>query len=244
VSTNCLQLEKAKTDSSTVIISTSVGSIFLALILASYIHVRHKVASNEKAATKVEFSFRLEPHDPSSAAPASRSHPAVESMRSVTYDRWLIARFLTSFAASNVMQSTVIIYYILLYRRNGMLVKQDGPDYSMKTNIADLAITMPSVSSGLLIFIVFGTTAPYRRVYKSWITCRSCRKGKSRSQEDPGLGSASRGGRDNHWVNDTSDEVGSDDLDPAFSSLEADADEVVSNRYIHSSIEGPSSERT
>lgn len=219
------------------------------LILLSYIHVRHKVVASEKAASKFQFSFRLEPNDSDQASTVgstSRPHPAVESMRSVTYDRWLIARFLTSFAASNVMQSTVIIYYVLLYRRTGMLIEQNGPDYSMKTNLTDLAITMPSVSSGLLIFIVFGTTAPFRRVYTRWITCQSCRKVKGKKRNDRDEGAASRGGRDNSWVDDTPGGVGADDFNPTLSSLGADADDEIvdDDDYLDTTVEQTRSERS
>lgn len=96
--------------------------------------------------------------------------PATASnMRSMSYDRWLIARFLVCFALSNALQVCLISYYILMFDRNTLLLSQQGPDYSLQYTLDDLAITMSSVSSGLIIFIVFGTTAPFRREYKKWL---------------------------------------------------------------------------
>jgi hypothetical protein len=120
----------------------------------------------------VKFSFRLDRGERESGMP-TKPAPA-NNMRSISYDRWLIARFLICFFLSNVLQVCLIIYYMLSFDRNTVLAVQAGPDYSLRHTLDDLGITMPGVSSGLLIFIVFGTTAPFRREYKKWL--QPCRR--------------------------------------------------------------------
>jgi hypothetical protein len=128
----------------------------------------------------VEFSFRLDRGERDSGMP-TKPAPA-NNMRNISYDRWLIARFLICFFLSNVLQICLIIYYMISFDRNTVLAMQAGPDYSLRHTLDDLGITMPGVSSGLLIFVVFGTTAPFRREYKKWF--QPCRR-KCQGRDGP-----------------------------------------------------------
>jgi hypothetical protein len=121
----------------------------------------------------LDVSFRVDRSDTDTSRmptkPAAPSH-----MRSITYDRWLIARFLICFGLSNVLWICLILYYMFLFDRNADLAREGGPDYSLHHTLDDIGLSMPGVSSGLLIFIVFGTTAPFRREYRKWL--QPCRR--------------------------------------------------------------------
>jgi hypothetical protein len=121
----------------------------------------------------LDVSFRVNRSDTDSSEMPTKPAPAT-SMRSLSYDRWLIVRFLICFAISNVMQVCLIIFYCFSFDRNTVILEQGGPDYRLEPTLDELGITMPGASMGLLIFIVFGTTAPFRREYKKWL--QPCRR--------------------------------------------------------------------
>lgn len=168
---------------SIVLASTTAGSVFLVLILYTYIHVQRKAASSIKPGpvANVEFSFRINRSETDASAMRTKPAPASD-MRSLSYDRWLIARFLVCFALSNGLQVCLIVFCMSVYDRNTDLAEQSGPDYSLHQTLDDLALSVPGVSLGLLIFVVFGTTAPFRREYRKWL--QPCRR-KCQGREGP-----------------------------------------------------------
>jgi hypothetical protein len=166
-----------------VLFSTTAGSVFLVLILYTYIHVSRNAVSDKRAGPvpNVEVSFRFNRSETSVSPMPTKPAPACD-MRSISYDRWLIARFLVCFALSNALQVCLIVFYMTVYDRNTELAKQSGPNYSVHRTLEDLALSIPGVSLGLLIFLVFGTTAPFRREYKKWL--QPCRR-KCQGREGP-----------------------------------------------------------
>jgi hypothetical protein len=129
----------------------------------------------------VEVSFHLNRSETNVSAMPTKPAPPCD-MRSISYDRWLIARFLVCFALSNALQVCLIVFYMKIYDRNTELAKQSGPDYSLHRTLEDLALSIPGVSLGLLIFVVFGTTAPFRREYRKWL--QPCRR-RCQGREGP-----------------------------------------------------------
>ena len=126
----------------------------------------------------MDFSFRMN-RRASDASEMPTKPASANDMRSIAYDRWLIARFLVCFALSNGLQVCLILYYQFVCDRNTGLADRDGPDYSLSTTLKELALSIPGVSLGLLIFIVFGTTAPFRREYRKWFQpCKRKRQGR------------------------------------------------------------------
>lgn len=160
-------------------VSTTVGCVFLVLILCTYVHVHRKVASCKYTGplSTLSLTFRVNRGETDSGMP-TKPAPAC-NMRSISYDRWLIARFLICFFLLNILLLCLIIFYMIKFVHHTVLVVQAGPDYSLRHTLDDLAIAMPGVSLGLLIFIVFGTTAPFRREYRNWFQpCKRKRQGR------------------------------------------------------------------
>ena len=156
-------------------ISITIGSVFVILILYKYIHVNRQVDANRKQGSKPKLSvtFRLIRRETDPDGMPTKPASATD-MKSMCCDRWLIVRFLICFALSDVLQVCVVIYYYLLYQRTMELAQRDGPDYRIGFTNEELAITIPGVVSGFGIFMVFGTTAPLRTQYKQWF--QSCRR--------------------------------------------------------------------
>ena len=72
-----------------------------------------------------------------------------------------------------------MLYYMIVFDRNTDLAAQANTDYSVKNTLIDLAISIHGVSSGLLVFLVFGTIAPCRGEDNSWLQpcgrrCQGC----------------------------------------------------------------------
>ena len=163
--------------------STTAGSVFLVLILYAYIHVHRKAAPSENSGPMADMavSVRINRSETNTSGMPTKPAPASD-MKSIAHDHWLIARFIVCFGLSNVLQVYLIVYYMLYFDRKIGLAKQGGPDYSLHYVIDDLAVAMPGVSSGLLLFIVFGTTAPLRREYRKWL--QPCRR-KCQGRDGP-----------------------------------------------------------
>ncbi|ERF71206.1 hypothetical protein EPUS_07889 [Endocarpon pusillum Z07020] len=159
--------------------STTAGSIFLILILYTYIHVHRKAATKKPGPMpNMDFSFRMNRRASDASEMPTKPAPATD-MRSIAYDRWLIARFLVCFGLSNGLQVCLIVYYYHVSARNTELADRGGPDYTLSSTLKELALSIPGVSLGLLIFIVFGTTAPFRREYRKWFQpCKRKRQGR------------------------------------------------------------------
>ncbi len=154
-------------------------------------HVRRKAATKKPGPMpNMDFSFRMDRSETDASEMPTKPAP-VNDMRSIAYDRWLIARFLVCFALSNGLQVCLILYYYLVFDRNTGLADRVGPDYSLSSTLKELAISIPGVSLGLLIFIVFGTTAPFRREYRKWFQpCKRKRQGRDGPIMVTRLGSA------------------------------------------------------
>lgn len=65
------------------------------------------------------------------------------NMRSISLDRWLIARFLVCFAVSDVLQVCFMLYYMEIFDCNIALAVESGPDYSFNSTLKELAIEHP-----------------------------------------------------------------------------------------------------
>lgn len=115
----------------------------------------------------MDISFRLERRETDSGEMPTKPAPA-SNMRGVCFDRWLIARFLVCFALGNTLQMCVVVYYMVHSQRNRTILEQGSPDYSLRNTLTEVALAIPAASSGLLLFIVYGTTAPFRREYRRW----------------------------------------------------------------------------
>lgn len=161
------------------LLSSSAGCVFIVLILHRYIHARRKAVSPPKPRPipNVGVTFHVNRRGTDNAVP---TRPALATnMQSLSCDRWLIVRFLVCFAITNLLQVSLVIYHMLNFDRYKVILEQGEPDYSVKSVLDEVAITMPGVSTGLLIFVIFGTTAPFRREYREWLQpCRRRHQGR------------------------------------------------------------------
>ncbi|KAL2028372.1 hypothetical protein VTO58DRAFT_109402 [Aureobasidium pullulans] len=84
------------------------------------------------------------------------------------YDKWLLIRFCICFVLLCIMQIYLIYYSIARYLSSTANSKTAKLDLSSGSATISLVMFIPGVTLGLLIFIVFGTTGPFRRDYATW----------------------------------------------------------------------------
>ncbi|KAI4720938.1 hypothetical protein E4T48_02855 [Aureobasidium sp. EXF-10727] len=84
------------------------------------------------------------------------------------YDKWLLIRFCICFVLLCIMQTYLIYYSIARYFGSTADAKTAKLDLSAGAATISLVMFIPGVTLGLLIFIVFGTTGPFRRDYARW----------------------------------------------------------------------------
>ncbi|KAH0149415.1 hypothetical protein KCU90_g11497, partial [Aureobasidium melanogenum] len=87
------------------------------------------------------------------------------------YDKWLLIRFCICFVLLCIMQIYLIYYSIARYLGSRADAKNAKLDLSAGSAMVSIVMFIPGVTLGLLIFIVFGTTGPFRRDYSRWARC-------------------------------------------------------------------------
>lgn len=134
-------------------------------------------------------------------------------------DRWIIFRFIAAFVVlryeapfsctrlfaifffrlrvkltiSSVFEVWIIVFQILQSDDRNELAQAKEPDLSMDGIKSDVLIFIPGVTTSAGCFILFGTTAPLRNLYKSWFKfltpgrlCTCCFVGKRRHRQEQG----------------------------------------------------------
>lgn len=77
------------------------------------------------------------------------------------------------------------------YTGSEALAQTKSPDWSTEGGVSDVLQFLPGVTSGLLAFLLFGTTAQYRARYVGWF--RKLRCGGGRPARDDGEAGQRRG---------------------------------------------------
>ncbi|KAH0271948.1 hypothetical protein KCU91_g7033, partial [Aureobasidium melanogenum] len=102
-----------------------------------------------------------------SQLPAREPKPSTRKNDSM-YDKWLLIRFCICFVLLCIMQIYLIYYSIARYLGSRADAKNAKLDLSAGFAMVSIVMFIPGVTLGVLIFIVFGTTGPFRRDYARW----------------------------------------------------------------------------
>ena len=89
-------------------------------------------------------------------------------------------RTLTEYSAFEI---TVILFEWTRHTSSSELAAKDGPDFSEEGAVNAVLQFMPGVTAGLLAFLIFGTTRPYRKIYREHIIACFQRRRKRPSFE-------------------------------------------------------------
>lgn len=132
------------------IVALFLGSICMLLILGKYIYTRHKLLSMKMP------SSRSRSDTSAMSSSGRRKHESI-------YDRWLIIRFAIGFICLSIFQLVTILFQLGSMASNRADRLAEAPDLSGGRATMDFILFMPGVTASLLVFVVFGTTRPFRR---------------------------------------------------------------------------------
>ncbi|KAI0018261.1 hypothetical protein F4780DRAFT_533217 [Xylariomycetidae sp. FL0641] len=89
------------------------------------------------------------------------------------YDRWLMVRFTCAFVVLSVFDVTNTLFQVTATQNNRKDTGSTEPDLSVGRANSTLFLFMPGVTPGVFLFIIFGTTAGYRRkMYETFVPRR------------------------------------------------------------------------
>ncbi|KAI6865902.1 hypothetical protein KC323_g4142 [Hortaea werneckii] len=145
-----------------------IGSIMMIAISFRYVHSRHRFASLQNSS-----------HASSSNPTPTTAQPAAAKIR---IDKSLLLRFTIAFLIITAFEVSIISFEFMRRRNARELAQREEPDFSSASVINEILQFMPGVTAGLLCFLVFGTTAQFRKKYveafrsaRYWKRARSSR---------------------------------------------------------------------
>ncbi|KXJ96827.1 hypothetical protein Micbo1qcDRAFT_229632 [Microdochium bolleyi] len=135
-------------------IGIGLTSILMVCILGKYIHTRRKLVSWNPYARNV----------------------TTNGAASI-YDRWLLVRFTIAFLVLSAYEVVTILFQIRFFlgTKDAAAIGAE-PDLSASNAIASSVIYLPGVTSGFLVFVVFGTTKPFRQTMYETFTPKKFQK--------------------------------------------------------------------
>ncbi|KAI0602460.1 hypothetical protein F4775DRAFT_537336 [Biscogniauxia sp. FL1348] len=153
----------------TMVVSLTLGSTLLAVILVRYIYTRRRLLPWNICCPCSRNSQGI---GHNTICSISQSHRC-----SNIYDRWLVVRFTIAFVLLGVFQVATISTEVSQLRNGTREMLGDEPNLSTSRATTDFVLFMPGVSTGLVLFIVFGTTRTFRdKMYRTFIPKRFQRR--------------------------------------------------------------------
>ncbi|KAI1079533.1 hypothetical protein F5B20DRAFT_167787 [Whalleya microplaca] len=114
---------------------------------------------------------------------ASNTTPTQDRPQGI-YDRWLLLRFTIGFIFLSAFELTNILFQLASSQNIARDSLSDEPDLSASRAHRVSVLFMPGVTPGLLAFVVFGTTKPFREyMYKTFVPKRFQRPDASTARE-------------------------------------------------------------
>ncbi|RYC62035.1 hypothetical protein CHU98_g4179 [Xylaria longipes] len=147
--------------------SLSLGSVLVVVILAKYIQTRRKLH-------RWTVRYPL-PRDGNDNGEDGQELDSEESI----YDGWLIVRFAIALTFIEAFQILSILSEVAQVNSNKKEALPEEPDLSAAHAQVDFVEFIPGVSSGLLVFLVFGTTRTCQRTIFRLLIPRRFRAGTS-----------------------------------------------------------------
>ncbi|KAI1842749.1 hypothetical protein JX266_011070 [Neoarthrinium moseri] len=138
------------------LLSLTLGAILLLAILGRYIHTRRQFLS-----WNVPYGHSTGTGTGVGSQYPSRSGATTRRPRSI-YDRWLMIRFSITFVMLGIFELFLILFQVSSVRNNLTAQVAESPDLSAPKAIADTLTFIPGCCPSILLFIVFGTTGPFR----------------------------------------------------------------------------------
>ncbi|KAM7198160.1 glycoside hydrolase [Rhypophila sp. PSN 637] len=148
------------------------GAFVLLAVLIKYIHAKRSLVSFQ-----VRYGQR-------SREPTGGSNSYPRTHTKSIYDNWLVVRFTIAFVALGLFQLVVFLFEMRAMGTNTPENVPPEPDLSIEKAKGDLALFVPGISAGLLLYVVFGTTAHFRAYTAKVLFSTWLREKLARSKDD------------------------------------------------------------
>lgn len=156
----------------------TTGSLLVVIVLLKYLQSRNVFTRFFPKSTTMSTSL------------GGRTMSSVATTRTTTgTDKWLIVRFSIIMICLLVFETAQIIYQIVNYERNRhpSRTTAESPNFSAEQAKIDISQDIPGTLPSIIAFLIFGTTAPFRRKYARIIRVICCcsPRQRARSRKDP-----------------------------------------------------------
>ncbi|KAI0806528.1 hypothetical protein GGR55DRAFT_696948 [Xylaria sp. FL0064] len=151
------------------------GSIFLVAILGKYIHTRRR---------SHRWTIRYPLSQNRSENEGGSGQDSDLNTDNRIYDGWLIVRFAIAFLFIEAFQILSVLSELAQTKNNTKQVLPHKPDTSASRARVDFVEFLPGVSTGLLTFLVFGTTRACKHTLYITFVPRKFRRGTTSPDTD------------------------------------------------------------
>lgn len=133
-----------------------MGALVLLAILAKYVHTRRQLLS-----WNVDYGANSEAM--SSYTGSSRVSAGIgKERRKNIYDQWLVVRFTVTFIMLGIFEIALVSFQLGSAKNSSPEAIGPRPNLSAERAKGDFILFMPGCAPSLLLFLVFGTTTPFR----------------------------------------------------------------------------------
>ncbi|KAK6839740.1 hypothetical protein PG995_007001 [Apiospora arundinis] len=163
-------------------ISLAGGSGFMLAILVRYIQSRRQLLGWDVRYRDASSSYGL-----SASMSQSQGHQRRTASRGI-YDRWLMTRFTIAFFILGIFELSNMLFQFTGMQNSNKDASRSSPDTSIARAKETAVLFMPGPAPSFLLFIVFGTTAPFRDyIYRTFVPkCWQREKSEGKRAETQG----------------------------------------------------------
>ncbi|KAK4549563.1 hypothetical protein LTR36_006560 [Oleoguttula mirabilis] len=144
--------------------SLVIGSIIMIAVLVRYVYSRHL--------------FRSIQGSTSAGTAHSETHPGQPVTAKIKVDKMLLLRFTIAFVILNAFEVSLLSFEFLRKINARTMAAEQQPDFSVGGAISDIEQFIPGVTAALLAFLLFGTTAQFRKKYGDAFRSMRCRRSR------------------------------------------------------------------
>ncbi|KAK9774624.1 putative Glycoside hydrolase [Seiridium cardinale] len=144
-------------------ISLAFGAILMLGILARYVQSRRQL---------VTWSVKYGNSSSNNSSVPNRAS-SYQQKSSGIYDRWLMTRFTVAFIVLSIFELTNMLFQFTGMSNSKKDAVSASPDYSVERAKETTVLFLPGPAPSYLLFIVFGTTTPFRKyMYATFVPKR------------------------------------------------------------------------
>ncbi|KAK3623437.1 hypothetical protein LTR56_021613 [Elasticomyces elasticus] len=136
-----------------ILASFGLGAVLMIATSIQYVRTRRMFASIQDSVSKGTTSG---PHS---------NGPRAQKIR---VDKVLLFRFLIAFVILAIFEVTIVCFQLIWSKSSSYLAEQEQADYSLSTARKDVILFIPGVTASLIAFLLFGTTAHFRKRYRDF----------------------------------------------------------------------------